>query len=326
MRRRHGGIAEGRVALQLLDHLLVFLAGLDAGHAEGDDLETSQVAPLVRQHVVEGVGNLGGVAGQAGIADTLVGDFGKGGLKRSQQLGLELVIQHVAGICAGDVAGDVGVEEDGVCHAVGVLAEAADADVDVDAGALIHHAEGDGGGSAVLVAGDLLGVEVVHALILGDLAAEGEALADLGKDLADALAQIAGENGGLGGSVVSKLTRLGAKLCDLALVDDDHALAVGHGDDGAAGNDVVAAAVRGAAALPLLAFDHNGIGVEGVTVKIFLPLIGCNACCSTQSCSDKTHMCISPFDLRACARSCMHNNPYTVYQHASKKSTLTFFN
>ena len=49
VRRCTGGIHKGRVALQLLDHLLVFLVGLHAGNAEGNDLHTAQVAPLAGQ-------------------------------------------------------------------------------------------------------------------------------------------------------------------------------------------------------------------------------------------------------------------------------------
>ena len=158
------------------------------------------------------------MAGQAGIADALLGDLRKGGLERGQQLGLELVVQLVAGVGLGHVAADVGVEENGVADTVGILAEAADADVNVDASAGIHHAEGHGGRGAVLVAHDLLGVEVVNALILGSLAAEGEALADLPEDRADAFTQAAAEDGGLGGRVIDKLARLGAELGDLALL------------------------------------------------------------------------------------------------------------
>ena len=58
MGRRPGGVHKGRVALQLLDHLLVFLIGLDAGNAEGDDLHAPQIPPLGGELLVEGVSQL----------------------------------------------------------------------------------------------------------------------------------------------------------------------------------------------------------------------------------------------------------------------------
>ena len=108
-----------------------------------------------------------------------------------------------------------------------------------DPGALVDHAERNRRGRAVFVADELLGVEVVHALILGWLAAEGEALADVLEGGKNALAERAGENGGLGRGIIDEFAGLGAKLRDLALIDDDHALTVGDGDHRAVGNDVV---------------------------------------------------------------------------------------
>ena len=232
------------------------------------------------------------MGGQRGVAHAHLGDLREGGLQRGQQLGLELVVELAAGIGVLDVAADVGVEQDGVGDAVGVLAEAADGDVDVDAGALVHDAERDGGGGAVLVADDLLGVEVVDALILGDLAAEGKALAEDLEGLLDGGAEVAREDRGLGGGVVAELTRLGAELGDLAVVDDDHALAVGHGDDGAVGDDVVIAPVALSGVFSL-ALDDERLGVERLAVEILLPLVGQYAVDSAQTCLNKTHLYFS---------------------------------
>ena len=290
----HVGIAEGGVALQLLDHGLVFLAGLDAGDADGGDLNAAQVAPLAGELLVEGLGQLGGVAGQSGVADTHLGDAGKGRLQSGQQLALHLAVQLLLGVIRRHVAADIGVEQQGVGEHIAVLTEAADGDVDIQTDVIVHHAEGNGRRRAVLVAGDLLGIEIVHALILGGLAAEGEALADLLEDVQDPLAQLTGEDGGLGGGVVDILARLGADVHDLALLHDQHALTVGHGDDGAAGDDVVAApGVGGAAGIALSALDSENVVRQGFTVEILLPLIGENAAGGTQCCKNKTHSCFS---------------------------------
>ena len=239
MCRRSRRVHKGRVALQLLEHGLVFLARLDGRNAEGDDLKTAQIAPLTGQDLVERVGHLHRVAGERGIADALLRDLGKGGLQRGQQLGLELAVETVAGIVPADVAADVRIEQDRVADAVAVLAEAADGDINIDPGALVDHAERNWRGRAVFVADELLGVEVVHALILGRLAAEGEALADILEGVENILAQLAVEQRRLGRGIIFEFARLRAELCDLALIDDDHALAVGDGDHRAVGNDVV---------------------------------------------------------------------------------------
>ena len=183
-------IDDRRVALHLLDHLLVFLVRRDGGNAEGDDLDAAQVAPLGAQRLVERVRQLDRVAGQRGVADAHFADLRERGLERGEQLGLELAVEVRAVIVLAHIAADVRVEQERVGDMIAVLAEAADAHVDVDRRALIHDAERDGGRRAVLIADELLGVEVVNALVLGRFAAEGETLADVLKDSADAVAEL----------------------------------------------------------------------------------------------------------------------------------------
>ena len=289
----HIGIAERGIALQLLDHGLVFLAGLHGGHAEGDDLDAAQIPPLGGEHFVEGVGDLGGVAGQRGVTDAHVGDLGKGGLQSGEQLGLQLAVQLISGVGGGHIAANVGVEQQGVGDPIAVLAKAADGDVDIQADVGVHHTEGNGRRRAVLVAGQLLGVEVIHSLVLGDLSAEGKAFADLLEHGLDTVAQVAGEDGRLGGGVIDILAGDGADVHDLALLHDQHALAVGHGDHRAAGDDIVAALVGGAAGRLFLPLDRKDIVGKRFTVKIFLPLICQNTADSAETCLNKTHDVIS---------------------------------
>ena len=174
---------------------------------------------------------------------------------------------------------------------VAVLAEAADADVDVDAGALIHHAKRHGARRTVLVAGQLLGVEVVDALILRGLAAEGEALADVAEHLTDALTEVPGEDRRLGRCVIRVLARLGADLHDLALFDDEHALPVGDGDARAGGDDVlVAVRVARAAGGFFLSLHGQHVCRQGLTEEKFLPLVGQNAAGSARGSFDQSHI------------------------------------
>ena len=208
-----------------------------------------------------------------------------------EQLGFELAVEPVTGEAVGDVAADVGVEEDRVADAVAVFAEAADGDVDVDARALVDDAERHRRRRTVFVADELLGIEVVDALVLGRLTAEGEALADVFEGGEDVLAQLAAEQRRLRRGIVFEFAGLRAELGDLALIDDDHALAVGNRDDGAVGDDVVRALrVAAAAGGPLLAADSHDAFRKRITIEILKPLIGHHAARGAQSCFDKSHL------------------------------------
>ena len=167
-----GGIHEGRVPLQLLDHLLVFFAGFDAGHAEGDDFDAAQLAPLAGQLLIQSLGQLGGMAGQSRVADAHLADAGEGGLQCGHHLGAHLGVYSVPGVAVGDVAAHVLVEQHGVGYLIGIFAEALYGYLKLQPRAyvVVDHPEGDRVGGAVLVADYLLGVEVIDALITEDQA------------------------------------------------------------------------------------------------------------------------------------------------------------
>ena len=278
MCRRTSGIHEGRIALQLLDHLFVLLVGLHAGNTEGDDLHTAEITPLARQLLVEGVGQLKRMTGESGIADAHFADLCKRGLKRGQQLRLHLTRDIFSLIVLADIAAYVGVKQQRILQSDAVLAEAADADVYVDAGPLIHHPERNGAGRTVLIARQLLGVEVVDALILGGLAAEGKALADVHKYVLYVFAQIAEEDARLCGHIVGVFARLGAHIHHLALLHDKHTLTVGNGDHAAVGDDVVITlGVAGTARDLLSSLNRQHIRGDGFAIKVFPPLVGHNA-------------------------------------------------
>ena len=307
MGRRPGGVHEGRRPLKLLDGLFVLFVGGDAGHAAGDDFNAPQVPPLGGEDLVQGVRQFHGVAGEGGIPDAQFADLGEGRLEGRQQFGFQLAVQLGALVVLTDVAADVGIEQQGVGDLIAVGAEALDAHVHVDAGPLVHHPEGHGAGGAVLVIQNFLGVEIVHPLVLGGFAAEGEPPADVAEDPADALAQATCKNAGLRGGVVDELARLGTDFRHLALVHDEHALAVCHGDDGAGGDDVlVALGVAGPLGDLLPSLYRQGVRREGFTVKIFLPLVGQYAAGRTGCRFDKSHVSDLLSDVQVC---CGH---YTV--------------
>ena len=237
------------------------------------------------------------MGGQGAGADLHFRDLGEGRLQGADELGFELGVDLASGIVALDVAADVGIEQQRIGDAVGVHAAAADRHVQIQVDLMVHHTEGDGRGGAELVVHDLLGVEVVDALILAGVAAEGEALADELEGFLQAVAKLAGEDAGLGGGIIGKLAGLGADLHDFALLHDDHALAVGHCDEGAVGDDIVVAlGVARAGGDPLLPLDHEGICIDGVTIEEFLPLIGQNAAHGADSCLNESHS-IAPFRM-----------------------------
>ena len=230
------------------------------------------------------------MAGQSRVADAHLADAGEGGLQCGHHLGAHLAFQRVTGVLVFHISADIGVKQDGVDDAVAVLAEAADADVDVDAGTLVHNAERHGAGGAVLVAHQLLGVDVIDALVGGSLTAEAEPLTDLSKDFVDVLGQTLAQQRGLGAGVIGVLAGLGAEVHHLALLHDEGALALGHRHDGAVGDDVLGAVAVGRAPGDfLLSLDSQHLCRESIAVKVFFPLVAHHAGCCAQCRFDKTH-------------------------------------
>ena len=170
-----------------------------------------------------------------------LGELCKCRLQSAYELGLELTVDLLAGIILLDVAADVRVKQQGVGELIGIHAVAAHRGVKVEPDVAVNNAEGDGVCRAEFIIDYLLGVEIVNALILAGVAAEGKALADELEGVKYRLAEGTGKDAGLGGGVVCKLSGLGADLDDLALLDDYHALPVGDCNTRSVGNDVVAA-------------------------------------------------------------------------------------
>ena len=117
------------------------------------------------------------MGGQGTRADLQLGDAGKGGLQRADELRLEHAVDLGALVVALDIAAHMRVEQHGVGNFVGIHAVAADGHVDVQPDVAVDNAEGDRGGRAELVVHDLLGIEVVNALVLARVSAERKAAA-----------------------------------------------------------------------------------------------------------------------------------------------------
>ena len=292
LRGGHVGIAEHRIALQLFDHGFVFLGGLDGADAEGYDFNAAKIGPLFAEYFVERIGDFHGVGGQGAVTDAHIGDGGEGGLQGGEQLGFELAVDALAGIFTLYVAAHVLIEQHGVGDAVAVFAKALDGDIHIQADVPIDHAEGHGAGRAVFVAGDLLGVEEIDALILASLAAKGEALEGELEDLLELIrAERPVEDGGFGVLIEYKLAGLGGELHNLALIDDHGALAFVDGDDGTGGDDVViliAAAAEASLGFLIGLGGQHALG-HGVQIEILLPLAGQGSSNGVQSCTNQSH-------------------------------------
>ena len=252
---------------------------------------------------------------QLRIADAHGRHFPEGRLQRRHQLGFQHTVQTVPLELIGDIAAHILIEEDRIADPVGILAEAADGDLGTEADILIHDPERHRGSRAVFVAEELFGIDVIDTLVLARISAEGKAAAHSGKAVLHGLAQCAGENAGLCRSVINKFTGLGANLRDLALIHDQHALAIRHRNNGAGGNNIVAAlGIGGTGGDPLLAPYRQHRLRKCVTIKILLPLVSQDTAGCAQCSFDKTHSDLSLYILnfdRAYSRSfAILPNPY----------------
>ena len=286
----HHGILQNGGALQLLDHLGILGRQSHAAQCDADHLQAAQLAPLHRKRLIHGVFQIGIVGNDLIGPQFQIGKLCKSGLQGADKLGFQLAVQLVTGVVLRNIAANLGVEQQRVGNAVGINARAADGNIHIQTDLGIHHPEGDGIGRAELIVQQFLGVEIIDPLILAGVAAKGEALAHRLEGLQNAFTQRAGEDAGLGGGVVCKLTGLGTDLHDLSLLHDHHALTVCHGDDAAVGNNIIAAlGVGRACAHALAALDHHGVLVHCLAVEIFLPLICQSALQSAQTCLNKSH-------------------------------------
>ena len=309
---RAGGVGVGRLPAHLLLHLadlfFNFFIRTDRVDAEGHDLNPSEISPFGGENLLQDLRQLGGVAGQHGIADAHGTELGKGGLEGRHQVRSQRPIQRRTRVFLRDVAADIGVKQEGVHDPVAVFPKTADGDIHVDGSALIHHPESDRFGGAVFVAHDLLGIEIVDPLVLGRLSAEGEALSHVLKHTLDRFAQIPGENAGLCGHIVGVFPRLGAHVHHLALLHNEHTLAVCHRNDRAVGDDVVVPlAVAGAACDLLFSLDCQDVRRDGFAIEKFLPLIGQRAADRSECSFDQSHRAISSliFVLRPQEHLCL---------------------
>ena len=233
--------------------------------------------------------------GHGRVAHAHLGDTRKRRLQSREQLALHLRIEAIAREGLLDVTADVLVEDERIGDPIGVLAVHAHLGVHVEAEVRVDDTERNRRSRAVFVPVDFLRVEVVDTLVLARVATERKALADTLKRRLDALAKRAVEDRRLSRAVIGELAGLGAHVDDLAGFDDDHALAIVHGNNRAIGDDVALALRVRAAALvgcTLLALRRQRVFVEHVRVAVeeLAPRISKHATCRTGNRLDQTHL------------------------------------
>ena len=235
----HIRITESSVALEFLDHLLVFFVRCYAGYAEGNDLDTADILPLGRKDFVQCIRHFRGMAGQRRITDSHVADLCECRLQSSQKLGLQLAVNAITGVNITDIAHDALIEQKRVGNLIAVFAKALDADIHIKTDIAVYNTERNGIGGTVFVADDFLGVEVINTLIICRVTAERETLADYFEGLDDALAEFACENARFSRSIIGVCTGFCAKVHNFSLLHDDHALSVSNCDHGTVRDNVV---------------------------------------------------------------------------------------
>ena len=266
-----------RESLQIANVFFVLFARLNAAYAERNNLYAAQLAPFLAQHVIECIADFLCMTRQCTVAHALFTHHAKGLVQTGQQLSFQLTVNLAALIFVAYVAANIGIEQNRIGNLVAVLAKAADRDIHIQTDALVNNTEGNRAGSTIFVADDFLRIEEVHALILARIAAIGETLADLSKDILNTLhIQAICHDGRLRRGIISIFARLGAKLYNLAVFYDNHALTFVDGNSGAVADDVILCRSVGAASLAggtLHALCNQNIRLHAFTVNKLFPLI-----------------------------------------------------
>ena len=207
------------------------------------------------------------------VADAHAGNLGKSRLQSRQQLTLQLRIELISGVLIFHISADVHIEQDRILDLVGILTEALDGDIHIQIDIGVDNAERNRVRGTVLIADDILGVEIIDPLIRPGVSAEADTLLERLKAVLDALPEAALENGRLCRGIPLECAGHGTDLNDLALLDDHHALAFVDNNDRAIRNHIVAAMILAASALALLALLDKNVIRHGRTIEVLLPLI-----------------------------------------------------
>ncbi|CDA89338.1 unknown [Firmicutes bacterium CAG:238] len=170
---------------------------------------------------------------------------------------------------------------------IAVLTKAFDGNIHIQTDVFVHDTERDCTRGAVFVSHQLFRIEIVHALVLWRLSAEGKTFPDVAEAFLQTFAELAGKDARLGGIIKDKFARLCADLYNLTLLHDHHKLSVRDCDDGTAADDIVGTLGVGcASANSFFTLNCDDIFRHGLTIKILFPLVSQISADCSQSCFD----------------------------------------
>ena len=141
MRRRHGGIAERCISLQLLNHGFILIGCLHAAYTDRGNLNAISAAPFFRKHLIQRLRKLHGMCRQGTVTDTHSGKLAEGRLQGCQHFAFQLRFHAVSGICIRNIAADVLIEKNGVDDMIRIFAMTANCNINIQTDIRINHTE-----------------------------------------------------------------------------------------------------------------------------------------------------------------------------------------
>ena len=143
----------------------------------------------------------------------------------------------------------MGIEKNGVCNMIGIFTVTADGNINIKTDVIIYYTERYRTCRTVFISHNFLGIKEIYPLILGCISGKGDTFSKGLKGIHNIISQLAIEDTGLCGSIISKFSCLRTDLNDLTLIHDDHTLSFIDSDHGTIGNDIFIPLVIGSTPL-----------------------------------------------------------------------------
>ena len=139
---------------------------------------------------------------------------------------------------------------------------------------LIQNTERNRISGTVFITDNFLRIEVINSLILCGISSKCKTLYKGFKAVYQVFTQISVEDARLCRAVKYELSGFSANFYNSTLLHNDHTLTIVYRNKGSVGNDIIRAICIGTLRSDsLLPFQHQGIIVQRITIKILSPLI-----------------------------------------------------
>ena len=284
--RCHPRIPHDRGLLQLLDHIFVLFGRCHTVHPKGVDLNPPKLRPLSGQNFIQRVRQLHRMPRQSAVADTHLRDPRKRRLQGSQELRFEHRINLIPGIHISHISAHICIERHRIHDPVRIFSITPDRNIHVQPDIPVHYPKRHRIRRTIFIPWYFLNIHIIDPLIFSRAASKLKTLPGLFCNSFQSFHKRTAEYRRAGAHVISIRPRLRTCIHHPAVFHDDHTLSVCHRNMRAVGNDVVVPSSVGRT--PRHFPDpsrHQHIRIQGITVKIFLPLIrqrpsDCIRCCS----------------------------------------------